>query len=158
MNITRVFIHGLESSSQGAKGVYFKETYPDMIIEDYTGTFEERMVKLNKVLADKSDLILVGSSFGGLMAAVFTCKNEERVRKLILLAPALNLEKFNPYLDKTIQIPVIVFHGRNDDVVPVDAVQNIAKAVFRNLSHNIIDDDHSLHKEFESLDWNVMLT
>ena len=157
MNITRVFIHGLESSSQGTKGVYFKEAYPDMIIEDYPGTFEERMVKLNKVLADKSDLILVGSSFGGLMAAVFTCNNEEKVKKLILLAPALNLEEFNPYLDKTIQIPVVVFHGKNDDVVPVDAVQNIAKAVFKNLSHNIIDDDHPLSKKFKSLDWNAML-
>ncbi|MBT8490511.1 MAG: alpha/beta hydrolase, partial [Deltaproteobacteria bacterium] len=95
MHNTRVFIHGLESSSQGTKGIYFRERYPDMIIEDYPGSFEERMLKLNKVLSDKKDLILVGSSYGGLMASVFTCTNEERVTRLILLAPALNLEEFD---------------------------------------------------------------
>ena len=36
MTATRVFIHGLESTSQGTKGVYFRERYPDMIINDYT--------------------------------------------------------------------------------------------------------------------------
>ncbi len=158
MTVTRVFIHGLESSSQGTKGVYFGEMYPDMIIEDYPGTFEERMIKLNDILDGKKELILVGSSYGGLMAAVFTCKNEERVKKLILLAPALNLDEFKPYLNKKIQVPVVVYHGEDDDVVPVVPVQNIAKAVFENISHNIINDDHSLHKNFASLDWNALLS
>ena len=157
MNVTRVFIHGLESSSQGTKGVYFGEMYPDMIIEDYPGTFEERMIKLNDILAGKKELILVGSSYGGLMAAVFTCKNKERIKKLILLAPALNLDEFKPYLNKKIQVPVIVYHGKNDDVVPFVPVQNIAKTVFENISYNIINDDHSLHKSFASLDWNALL-
>ena len=158
MNVTRAFIHGLESSSQGTKGVYFGEMYPDMIIEDYPGTFEERMIKLNDILAGKKELILVGSSYGGLMAAVFTCKNEEMVKKLILLAPALNLDEFKPYLNKKIQVPVIVYHGENDDVVPFVPVQNIAKTVFENISYNIINDDHSLHKNFASLDWNTLLS
>jgi len=157
MNVTRVFIHGLESSSRGTKGVYFGEMYPDMIIEDYPGTFEERMIKLNDILAGKKELILVGSSYGGLMAAVFTCMNEERIKKLILLAPALNLDEFKTYLNKKIQVPVIVYHGENDDVVPFVPVQNIAKTVFENISYNIINDDHSLHKSFASLDWNALL-
>jgi len=157
MQTTRVFIHGLESSSQGTKGIYFRERYPDMIIENYPGSFEERMLKLNKVLADKKDLILVGSSYGGLMASVFTCTNEERITKLILLAPALNLEEFDPYLNKTINVPVVVYHGKNDDVVPVAPVQNIARTVFRNISYHIIDDDHSLHSNFPTLDWDILL-
>ena len=32
MDVTRVFIHGLESSSRGTKGVFFRDRYPDMII------------------------------------------------------------------------------------------------------------------------------
>ena len=157
MQTTRVFIHGLESSGQGTKGIYFRERYPDMIIEDYPGSFEERMLKLNKVLYDKKDLILVGSSYGGLMASVFTCTNEERVTRLILLAPALNLEEFDPYLNKTINVPVVVYHGKNDDVVPVAPVQNIARTVFGNISYHIIDDDHSLHSNFPTLDWDILL-
>jgi pimeloyl-ACP methyl ester carboxylesterase len=157
MHSTRVFIHGLESSSQGTKGVYFRERYPDMIIEDYPGSFEERMQKLNKELSDKKDLILVGSSYGGLMASVFACTNEERVAKLILLAPALNLEEFGPYLNKKITVPVVVYHGKNDDVVPVAPVQDIARAVFRTISYHVIEDDHSLHSNFPILDWDTLL-
>ena len=62
---TRVFIHGLESSSKGTKGVFFRERYPDMIIEDFHGTLEQRMDKLNSLLYKKSSLIMVGSSYGG---------------------------------------------------------------------------------------------
>jgi pimeloyl-ACP methyl ester carboxylesterase len=157
MHSTRVFIHGLESSSQGTKGVYFRERYPDMIVEDYPGSFEERMLKLNKVLSDEKDLILVGSSYGGLMASVFTCTNEERVTKLILLAPALNLEEFGPFLNRKINVPVVVYHGTNDDVVPVAPVQDIARTVFGNISYHVIDDDHSLHSNFPILDWDTLL-
>lgn len=156
-SITRVFVHGLESSSQGNKGVYFKQHYPDMIVEDYPGTFRERMDKLNALLKDRDNLIVVGSSYGGLMAAVYACENDARMRKLILLAPALNLEEFDPYLKNIISLPVVVYHGAADDVVPVAAVKKIAGAVFPNVEYNIIDDDHSLHAKFESLDWEMLL-
>ena len=58
--------------------------------------FPERMEKLEGLLAGKNELVLVGSSYGGLMAAVYACLHEERVKKLILLAPALHLEPYNP--------------------------------------------------------------
>ena len=79
MTATRVFIHGLESTSQGTKGIYFRERYPEMIIEDYTGSLEARMEKLEAVLAGKEDLILVGSSYGGLMAAIYACRHPGKV-------------------------------------------------------------------------------
>jgi len=34
-----VFIHGLESTAQGTKGQFFRQFFPQMIIEDYTGDF-----------------------------------------------------------------------------------------------------------------------
>lgn len=154
---TRIFIHGLESSSQGTKGVYFKAAYPDMIVEDFPGTFDERMTKLNVLLAGTDDLVIVGSSYGGLMAAVYACENESRVRKVILLAPALNLDEFVPFRKRTVDIPVVVYHGKRDDVVPVDEVKAIATSVFTNLDYHIIDDDHPLHDKFETLDWTSLL-
>ena len=157
MNVTKLFIHGLESSSQGTKSVFFKERYPNMIVEDFRGSLEERMKKLNRILLDKKDLVLVGSSFGGLMAAIYTCNNEDKVKKLILLAPAINLEEFKPYLNNRIDIPVIIYHGRNDDVVPVASVQIIARKVFTNITYNIVDDDHPLKETFESFDWDELL-
>ena len=43
MKPTRVLIRASESSSQETKGVFFRERYPDMIIEDYFGSFSQRM-------------------------------------------------------------------------------------------------------------------
>jgi len=49
-----------------------------MIIEDYTGDFIARMNKLNGILAGENDLIIVGSSYGGLMAVRYAMENEAR--------------------------------------------------------------------------------
>lgn len=157
MNVTRVFIHGLESSSQGTKGVFFRQRCPDMIIEDFHGPLEERMNKLNSLLSDKTSLIMVGSSYGGLMAAIFACKRQKSVKKLILLAPALSRQEFEPYLQKRTDIPVVIYHGKNDDVVPLAHVHEIAHRVFENLTFNMVDDDHVLSKTFKSMDWDNLL-
>jgi pimeloyl-ACP methyl ester carboxylesterase len=156
MEPTRVFIHGLESSSRGTKGAFFRERYPGMILEDFSGPFRQRMQKLEDLLTAKNDLILAGSSYGGLMAAVYACLHEDRVKKLILLAPALHLEPFKPYLDKKLHMPVVIFHGLRDDVVPLEKVREIAGQVFVNHSFNAVDDDHSLHNTFAALDWDTL--
>jgi len=158
MENTLVFIHGLESTAQGAKGQYFSKNFPQMIIEDYTGDFDARMFKLNNVLAEKKDLIIVGSSFGGLMAVQYAMENESSIKKLILLAPALNLPEFQQNSNLQLRIPVIVYHGTNDDVVNPQIVKNIAMKYFFNLEHHFVEDDHPLHKTFSNLDWKRLLT
>jgi len=157
MNATRVFIHGLEGSSQGTKGVFFRERYPDMIIEDFHGTLEQRMNKLNSILAEKTSLIMVGSSYGGLMAAIFAFNNQQRVKRLILLAPALIFHEFEPYLQKRTDTPVMIYHGKGDDVIPLAPVHEIARRVFENLTFIMVDDDHILSKTFKSIGWDKLL-
>lgn len=153
----RVFIHGLESSSQGTKGSFFRKKYPEMIIEDFVGSLEQRMEKLNKILADKTDLIPVGSSYGGTMAAIYACNNEKKIKKLILLAPALNLPEFKPCLGNRLVIPVTIYHGLHDDVVPFRPVQDIARTLFTNLTFHTVEDDHFLQKIFHTLNWDDLL-
>lgn len=157
MALMRVFIHGLESSSQGTKGVFFRTRYPDMIIEDFVGSFKERMNKLNDILFHRKNLIMVGSSYGGLMATVYAAQNENKIKKLILLAPALTTDEFKSYLHKKLHLPVIMYHGKNDDVVPPAAVRDIAREVFTNLHYYLVDDDHSLHHIFSVMDWDSLL-
>lgn len=154
---TLVFIHGLESTSQGVKGQFFREHFPEMIIEDYRGGFVERMRKLSGLLAGKNNLILVGSSYGGLMAAQFALHNEARVRKLILLAPALIFPYFIPRAEQQLQLPVIIYHGKNDDIVDPYAVKSIAEKAFRRLEHHLVDDDHFLRNTFPFIDWKKTL-
>ena len=154
---TLVFIHGLESTSQGAKGQFFRQHFPEMIIEDYTGNFAERMRKLSGLLATKNNLILVGSSYGGLMAAQFALQNENLVQKMILLAPALNLPEFSPNAQQQLHLPVIIYHGKDDNIVNPYIVKIIARKVFCQLEHHLVSDDHSLHKTFPSLNWKKIL-
>lgn len=158
MQPTRVFIHGLEGSSQGTKGSFFRMRYPGMVLEDFFGPFPERMEKLESLLAGRNDLVLVGSSYGGLMAAVYACLHEDRVRKLILLAPALHLAPSAPYLDKNLNLPVVLYHGLRDDVVPLEAVRTVAHRLFKNPTFNVVDDDHNLHDIFPTLDWDTLLS
>jgi pimeloyl-ACP methyl ester carboxylesterase len=158
MNNQLVFIHGLESTAQGNKGQFFSQIFPQMIIKDYIGDFEARMKKLNGLLAGKTNLIIVGSSYGGLMAVRYAMENESRVKKLILLAPALNLPEFKSGSCKQLVIPVILYHGTGDDVVDPQIVKEIALKYFSNLEHHLVDDDHSLHNTFPALDWKKLLT
>jgi predicted esterase len=128
-----------------------------MIIEDYVGSFKERMNKLNDTLYHRKDIIVVGSSYGGLMATVYAAKNEEKIKKLILLAPALNADEFNSYSHMKIHLPVIMYHGSKDDVVPPAKVRDIARKVFTNLHYYLVNDDHSLHNTFSLIDWDDLL-
>ena len=157
MPLTRVFIHGLESTSYGIKGEFFRNKYPDMILEDFVGPLDRRMDELDGLLQNKTELILVGSSYGGLMAAIYACRNSGALRKLILLAPALNLAEFEPYLTYRLVIPVVLYHGLLDDVVPPDPVEIIARKVFSRLDYHAVEDDHSLHRTFSSMGWDELL-
>ena len=157
MENTIVFIHGLESTAQGTKGQFFRQFFPQMIIEDYTGDFATRMRKLDGLLSAKNDLILVGSSYGGLMAAQYAIDNKKKVKKMILLAPALNLPEFKPPVNTKLPLLVIIYHGKNDDIVDPYTVKTIALKSFSNLEHHLVNDDHPLHKTFPILDWKNLL-
>ncbi len=76
------------------------------------------------------------------MATVYAEKNEEKIKKLILLAPALNADEFNSYSHIKIHLPAIMYHGSKDDVVPPAVVRDIAREVFTNLHYHLVDDDH----------------
>jgi pimeloyl-ACP methyl ester carboxylesterase len=153
----KIFIHGLESSNQGTKGLFFKREFPDMIIPNFPGTLQERMQKLNRSLSKKSGIRLVGSSFGGLMAALFAMENESRVEKMILLAPALNLMGLADAQEREISVPTWIYHGIDDEVIPLKAIEGVAKKTFRHLTLHVVDDDHYLHKTFKRIDWQELL-
>ena len=153
----RIFIHGLESSNKGTKSIFFREKFPDMLIPNFTGSLPERMEKLEEVLSNETNIKLVGSSFGGLMAALYTMKNEFRVIQAILLAPAINLIEFAPYKKKKVNVPVRIYHGNNDEVIPLADIETVAKKTFTNLSFNIVNDDHYLHKTSITIDWETLL-
>jgi len=153
----RIFIHGLDSSPAGKKGSYFKERFPDMLIPHFVGSLDQRMKLLGELLRDKNDIILVGSSLGGLMATLFAISSPSRCKKLILLAPAINLIQKEQLPEKPLIISTIIFHGRNDGVIPLDLVQSVATKIFANLSFYVVQDDHMLYNTFFQLEWYKLL-
>jgi len=153
----RIFIHGLESSNQGTKAVFFRNRYPDMILPTFQGPLTERMEELRRVLSGTSSLRIVGSSFGGLMATLFAMEHPSRVTRLILLAPAIHMIDDAPGQKEKLTLPVSIYHGTQDTVIPLSAVQEVAPRLFSYLSFHVVDDDHYLHQTFKSLDWAVLL-
>lgn len=158
LNAKLIYLHGLESSSRSGKARQFAQLFPGMRTPDFSGTFEERMKQLYPILGNQKDWTIIGSSFGGLMGAVFTCKHPEQVRKLILLAPALMLPEFTSEHFRPINIPTVLVHGMQDDIVPPRLAREIAQEVFTNLEYIPVEDGHRLHKAFEELDWNKILS
>lgn len=154
----RIFLHGLESNNRGTKAVYFREHFPGMLTPNFEGSLRNRMEQLNRLLATEKDITLVGSSFGGLMAAIFALENSQRVQKLILLAPALNLLLLTNYRLKKIATPTYIYHGDKDNVIPLGAVEKIGGAIFTQCTFHKVDDDHFLHKTFQTIPWELLLS
>jgi pimeloyl-ACP methyl ester carboxylesterase len=152
-----ILIHGLEGSSQGDKAVLLRSIFPDMLTPDFPGTIEERMKLLLKLLGNEAGWTIIGSSLGGLMAALFTCSHPGQVRKLILLAPALMLPEFASHLPDPIDVPTVVYHGTQDTIVPLEETRRLAKKVFKNLSFQVVDDDHRLFNTTQALDWREVV-
>ncbi|MFH1489533.1 MAG: alpha/beta hydrolase, partial [Pseudomonadota bacterium] len=73
-------------------------------------------------------------------------------------APALNLLEHAPGEEKEISIPVWVYHGENDAVIPLKEVETVAGRIFTNLLFHRVDDDHFLHKTFKTIDWDGFLS
>jgi pimeloyl-ACP methyl ester carboxylesterase len=153
----KIFLHGLDSSSQGTKAVFFRERYSDMLIPDFSGSLEERMQKLEGILLGRSGIRLVGSSFGGLMAALFAMQHEARVERLVLLAPAINLLGPSGFPERPISVPVRIYHGTHDETIPLREVRAVARKIFPHLTFHEVEDDHNLHKTFHTLDWDGLL-
>jgi pimeloyl-ACP methyl ester carboxylesterase len=152
-----IFLHGLEGTSQGTKATLLRSLFPKMLIPDFSGSLEERMATLYPILGDQDVWTIIGSSFGGLMAALFTCQRPTRVRKLVLLAPALIMPDFASSLPAPIDVPTIIYHGRQDQIVPLQPTHHLARQVFRSLTFHEVDDEHGLYKTVFEIDWPVLL-
>jgi len=156
--MTAVFLHGLDSSSKGTKAAWFRAHFPQMLIPDFSGTLADRVQSMDELLAGKEDLLLVGSSFGGLMATIYALENGNRVRQVILLAPALNFQDFMHYLGRKTKVPARLYIGAEDKVCPPHIVIPAARRTFVNITIHVTEDDHLLRSTFPVIDWQQLLS
>jgi pimeloyl-ACP methyl ester carboxylesterase len=151
------FIHGSDSTGQTYKAQVLRKHFPQLISPDFTGPLAVRLAQMESIIKDQTGWTLIGSSLGGLMAALFTAQHPGQVRKLVLLAPALNLSEFSRHMPKPVDVPTILIIGKNDDVIPVERVEQLARRIFPNLQYLSVDDDHRLHHTADILDWKTLL-
>jgi pimeloyl-ACP methyl ester carboxylesterase len=152
-----LYIHGSESNSRTYKAALLREIFPGMRVPDFIGGMPERMKQLETILGAESGWRLVGSSLGGLMAALFAMEHPEQVLKLVLLAPALTLPGFTKILSAQITIPTTIVQGTHDEFIPLEPTRKLAEKIFTHLTYIPVDDDHRLHKTAKELDWKKLL-
>jgi pimeloyl-ACP methyl ester carboxylesterase len=115
------------------------------------------MDRLEEILAAGQGWTIVGSSLGGLMAALYARRHPGRVRKLVLLAPALTLPEFAGTPQAPLEVPTILFIGTQDSLIPLEDLRPIAESAFTNLSLRIVVDEHGLYKTAAEIDWEEVL-
>ena len=152
-----IFIHGLGGSSHGVKATLLRGIFPDILTPDFPGLLEQRMEKLRAILGQTRGWTLIGSSFGGLMATLFTCQHPEQVERLVLLAPALIWPDFAANPPDPVSVPTAIYHGRQDHLIPLEILRSLAEQIFLDLTFHAVDDDHGLHKTVYAIDWPQLL-
>ncbi len=162
-----IFIHGLKSSGKGFKGTYLKSLFPDILTPNFKkfkktlyleSLLKERMRQLDSILTRRNLWVIIGSSFGGLMATLYAHRYPEKIERLILLAPLLAppLLQIDNILPLT--IPTIIFHGKYDEIAQYKASRKQAYHLFTNLEFNTTEDHHDLNKTVTTLNWSKLIT
>ena len=197
-----IYLHGFASSSQSFKAQKFQELFvtknipliiPDLNQNDFYNLTLTRQIKQisSYIENEPNSVVLVGSSLGALVSA-FMAEKEEKVKGLILIAPAFyffsrwlkNLDKdtlntwkdegelpiyhygyeqelplsyqfivdgknYNETLLKR-PVPTLIFHGKNDEVIPIQSSHDYAQP--REWVKLIeLDSDHSLNDRISDI-------
>ena len=144
------FLHGLESGPHGSKyQTLCTLGLGEVIAPNCQGVLDvgERLRLVEAALADQPRVVLVGSSFGGLVALLYAAAHPAQVAGLMLCAPAVHLPELLalhglPPKGPPPAIPVRVLHGSLDDVVPIGPVQKYSQD--QGFVLIVVDDDHRL--------------
>lgn len=142
-----VFSHGQDGEPWGTKIIAMADVArgAGYRVEsvDYRGMVDPaaRVAKLLEFCKTlPSAPVLVGSSMGGHVATAVSI--EVGARGLFLLAPAFYMLGYEQYTPQPAACPIMIVHGWNDDIVPVDNSIRYARQ-YRCRLH-VIDSDHRL--------------
>ena len=195
--LTYLYLHGFASSPQSTKAQHLRSQFqslgidlhiPDLNQGDFTAlTLTRQIQQARKLMEPWDQVVLIGSSFGGLTSAWLSQQPDltPKITRLILLAPAFcfldhwlpklgadqlkhwqtagmlqvyhySHETYLPlsynfitdaqqYADDQLQtpIPTLILHGRQDDIIPIQASRNYSAT--RSWVQLIeLESDHSL--------------
>ena len=119
-----MFFHGKESGPYGSKFVSLNREFT-VDSPDFQGMdIWERLETADNLTTGMKDLVVVGSSYGGLLAALLYSRRPERFKGYVLLAPAL-YDAHDDAVSTIERVPenAVVIHGTEDAIVPIESVR-----------------------------------
>ena len=148
-----VWAHGLWGSPNGSKVTAVRESGIEVISPDFNEMELVDRVELLEKTIQIGDVVLAGSSWGGLACALTAQKKPDKLKGLLLLAPALHYpETPNDNPDNLIApegIPVTIIHSKTDDIVPINASKDYVKRSGNNVNLIVVEDNHVLENSIE---------
>jgi pimeloyl-ACP methyl ester carboxylesterase len=137
------YFHGFASGPASTKAQYVRsrlaELGHELVIPDLAPDFTRQTVTSQLAIAEhllgSEPAILMGSSLGGYLAALVAARRPERVRALVLLAPAFSFaRRWEAQLG-----PEVMAHWRRHGVMPV---MHYGREREELLSVELLDDAH----------------
>jgi predicted esterase len=118
-----LFVHGLASSPQGRKARYLAERFDALTPAMETGDFLGCLETQRQAIAAHQPEVVIGSSFGGAVVVELMRRGEWQGPTLLLAQAALRV---NQDASLPAAAPVLLVHGRRDEVVPVAQSRTLA--------------------------------
>ena len=148
-----VWTHGLWGSPNGSKVTAIRESGIEVISPDFNEMELIDRVELLKETIEIGNVLLAGSSWGRLACALTAIQIPEKLKGLLLLAPALHYpESPNDEPEKLIapdSVPVTIIHSTTDDIVPISASKNYIERSGNNVQLIEVGDNHVLENSIE---------
>ena len=172
-----VFCHGLESGPNGSKARYLRRHFPSTIVPDLNmsafslakrnsfvrnnfnfrasllGCAKIALAAIEQQMDPDDDVILVGSSWGGLVALSLITDHGFKPYKAVLISPALSIHgiaaRFFPdfmpsYLPT--ETSIVLIHGTADDTVNFYSSQQLAAKFPKQITFEVAENgDHRLN-------------
>ena len=166
------YIHGYQSEPNSTKGKLLKEKLNTIPIRYRDCKPEELKIsdaikKIKQQIQNDNNIILIGSSLGGLLAAKTALQLPNNIRQLILLNPAIipptqyitKIQNLPEHILKEMQDPqlfkqkikpkIYIILGTMDDIVPNWWSVEFAKT--QEATIQFLHDDHSLTQHINKL-------
>ncbi len=146
-----MFFHGLESGPVGRKSIALRERFPAIEAPDFRGRDLPARMRIAEEATRDRRVVIVGSSFGGLVAVMLASAHPDRVAAYVLCAPAIHPSLTGEVL--AVPARVRLLHGTADEVIPIEVSRMFAAKWDVPLIE--VDDGHRLDR---SMDRMIALT
>ena len=148
-----LWAHGLWGSPNGSKITAIRDSGIKAITPDFNEMELIDRVELIKKEMERGDIVLAGSSWGGLACALAAQDKPEKMKGLLLLAPALAFpEPPNEDPEKLLapkDFPVTIIHSVTDDIVPIKSSKDYLRRSGDNVKLIEVEDSHVLENSIE---------